>query len=71
MELARFRNLQEKNNADLNTFFEKQQYNTRDQEFDRIYVNGDNNLENLKIGDEKWKVVLIEEAFLQGMFSEK
>ncbi len=69
--LVIWRNLQEKNNADLNTFFEKQQYNTRDQEFDRIYVNGDNNLENLKIGDEKWKVVLIEEAFLQGMFSEK
>lgn len=68
--LVIWRNLQEKNNADLNTFFQKQQYNTRDQEFDRIYVNGDNNLENLKIGDEKWKVVLIEEAFLQGMFEE-
>jgi len=68
--LVIWRNLQEKNNAELNTFFEKQQYNTRDQEFDRIYVNGDNNLENLKIGDEKWKVVLIEEAFLQGMFEE-
>lgn len=69
--LVIWRNLQEKNNADLDAFFQKQQYNTRDREFDRIYVNGDNNLENLKIRDEQWKVVLIEEEFLRRMFEAK
>lgn len=69
--LVIWRKPSEKSNADLDAFFKKQQYNARDQEFDRIYVNGDNNVENLKLGDEKWKVVLIEEAFLQAMFSEQ
>ena len=32
-------------------------------EFDLVYVNGDNNLENLKRPDETWKVRLIEEDF--------
>jgi len=45
-----------------------EQYNTLDFEFDLIFVNGDNNLENLKVGDEKWKVCLIEEEFKKRMF---
>ena len=45
---------------ELDDFFLKQGYNTRDMEFDLIYVNGDNNLENLKRPDETWKVRLIE-----------
>ena len=61
--LVIWRNTVEKSNADLNDFFSKMEFSTRDTEFDRIYVNGDNHLENLKIGDEKWKVVLIEEVF--------
>ncbi len=36
---------------------------TRDQEYDLIYVNGDNNLENLGRGDQTWKVRLIGEDF--------
>ena len=36
---------------------------TRDQEYDLIYVNGDNNLENLRREDQTWKVRLIEEDF--------
>lgn len=35
-------------NEDLNDFFKRMAYSTRDREFDKIYVNGDNNLENLK-----------------------
>lgn len=69
--LVIWRNTVEKDNKTLDKFFLKQQYNTRDNEFDRIYVNGDNNLENLKIGDEKWKVVLIEEEFKKRMFDVK
>ncbi|GEM_PF-3538855 len=35
--------------------FQKQNYRTPDFEFDLIFVNGDNNLENPKIDEEKWK----------------
>jgi adenine-specific DNA-methyltransferase len=55
-------------NIALNIFLEKSKYNPLDNEFDRIFVNGDNNVENLKIGDERWKVVLIEEEFKKRMF---
>ena len=37
-------------------------------EFDVIYVNGDNHLENTRRPDETWKVRLIEEEFLRLMF---
>jgi len=63
-----WRDLSEKSNADLEEFFRKQDYNPRDMEFDLIYVNGDNNLENLRRSDETWKVRLIEEEFLHRMF---
>jgi len=66
--LVSWRNTREKANADLDDFFLKQGYNTRDMEFDVIYVNGDNNLENLKRPDETWKVRLIEEEFKRLMF---
>ena len=41
---------------------------TKDFEFELIYVNGDNNLENLKAPDDTWKVRLIEEDFHRLMF---
>ncbi len=63
-----WRDLAEKTNAELDEFFRKQDYNPRDMEFDLIYVNGDNNLENLRRPDETWKVRLIEEEFLRRMF---
>ena len=66
--LVIWRNTREKSNADLDEFFLKQGYNTRDMEFDLVYVNGDNNLENLKRPDETWKVRLIEEEFKNLMF---
>lgn len=66
--LVIWRDLEEKSNADLEAFFQKQDYNPRDMEFDLIYVNGDNNLENLRRPDETWKVRLIEEDFLRLMF---
>lgn len=66
--LVIWRNVEEKSNKDLNDFFTKMEFSTRDSEFQRIYVNGDNHLENLKTGDDKWKVVLIEEEFMKRMF---
>jgi adenine-specific DNA-methyltransferase len=66
--LVIWRNVREKSKSDLDEFFVKQKYNTRDMEFDIIYVNGDNNLENLKRPDDTWKVRLIEAEFKRLMF---
>jgi adenine-specific DNA-methyltransferase len=66
--LVIWRNLKDKSNKDLDEFFRKQEYNTKDMEFDLIYVNGDNNLENFRRDDETWKVRLIEEDFKRLMF---
>ncbi len=66
--LVIWRNTKEKSNTDLDTFFQKQAYKTGDTEFDLIYVNGDNNLENLRRPDETWKVRLIEQEFHRLMF---
>lgn len=63
-----WRNLKEKNNEDLNSFFGRIRVSIHDSEFDQIFVNGDNHLENMKIAEEKWKVVLIEEEFKKRMF---
>ena len=59
----------EQDNLQLDAWFSKRNYSTLDFEFSRIYVNGDNNLENLKVGEERWKVALIEEEFKRLMFS--
>jgi len=55
-------------NEALEKFFRALKYNTRDQEYDIIYVNGDNTLENLRREDQTWKVKLIEEEFFRRMF---
>lgn len=56
-------------NGQLNDFFTKSAYSVRDKEFDVIYVNGDNNLENLRADQDTWKVVLIEQEFNKQMFN--
>lgn len=66
--LVIWRNTKENANDDLDEFFKKQKYNTLDFEFDLIFVNGDNNLENLKVAEDKWKVRMIEEEFKKRMF---
>lgn len=58
----------EQDNLVLDEWFKKQGYSTKDYEFDLIYVNSDNNLENLRQPDETWKVRLIEEDFHRLMF---
>ena len=68
--LILWRDLTETNNDDLDQWFKKQDYNSRDMEFDLIYVNGDNNLPSLRHGDETWKVQLIEETFYTLMFND-
>lgn len=59
----------EKDNLMLDEWFRKNRISTRDFEFDTIYVNGSNNLPNLKLDDENWKVRLIEEEFMKRMWN--
>ena len=58
----------EQDNLVLDEWFTKQGYSAKDGEFDLIYVNSGNNLENLKNPDDLWKVRLIEEDFHRLMF---
>ena len=59
----------EQDNLVLDTWFTRAGYSAKDSEFGLIYVNGDNNLENLKAADDTWKVRLIEEDFHRLMFA--
>lgn len=61
----------EKDNAVLDAFFAKKHVNPLDFEYKTIYVNGDNNLQNIKTEDENWKVILIESEMKKRMFSEQ
>ena len=66
--LILWRNLDVTDNDALNKWFAKQDYNTKEQVYDIFYVNGDNNIENLRRPDQTWKVRLIEEEFQRLMF---
>lgn len=66
--LVLWRNIDQMDNDALDKWFQKQAYNTREMEYDLFYVNGDNNLENLRRVDQTWKVRLIEEEFKRLMF---
>lgn len=58
----------EKDNLMLDEWFKKYRLSTQDSEFDVVYVNGSNNLPNLRQAEETWKVRLIEEYFHQAMW---
>lgn len=66
--LCIWRNTEKSSSADLDAFFQKQKYNSRSANFDFVYVNGDNTLENLCTAGQTWKVRLIEEEFQRLMF---
>ena len=66
--LVIWRDLEKHSNAALNEFFSKMKFNPLDGEFDQIYVNGDNNIENLRTGEQRWKVKLIEFEFHKRMW---
>ena len=61
----------EQDNLVLDEWFRKHAYSTRDTDFDLIYVNGGNNLPNVRRDDETWKVRLIEEDFHRLMFENR
>ena len=58
----------ERDNLVLEEWFSRQGRPNQDHEYDLIYVNGGNNLENLKTPHDLWKVRLIEEDFHRLMF---
>jgi adenine-specific DNA-methyltransferase len=60
----------DESNAALDAYFQNIRANNSDSEYDLIYVNGDNNLENLRLATEAWKVAIIEKEFLDRMFEE-
>ncbi|TAE83840.1 MAG: site-specific DNA-methyltransferase [Alphaproteobacteria bacterium] len=62
-----WRNTLEVDNTTLDTWFGTR-YPSKDFEFDAIYVNGDNNIENMKLTEDHWKVRLIEAEFKRLMF---
>jgi adenine-specific DNA-methyltransferase len=59
----------EQDNLMLDEWFQKNRISTRDFEFDTIYVNGSNNLPNLQLEGDTWKVRLIEEEFMKRMWA--
>jgi adenine-specific DNA-methyltransferase len=58
-------------NAALDAYFLRYRMNPADKEFDIIYVNGDNNIANLKTAEDSWKVRMIEPEFKSKMFEEE
>ncbi len=57
-------------NGALDAYFSKCRINPAGGEYDVIYVNGDNNLENLRTDEEQWRVVMIEKEFNAKMWEE-
>lgn len=60
-----------RSNAALDAYFRHYRINPGDREYDVIYVNGDNNLENIRRHDEQWKVIMTETEFKARMFEEE
>lgn len=65
--LVIWRTLPEMDNDQLNTFFEAHLANDR-KDITDIYVNGDNNLANIRPDNQHWTVHLTEESFHRLMF---
>ncbi|MFA7230904.1 MAG: hypothetical protein WC071_06510, partial [Victivallaceae bacterium] len=58
----------EQDNLMLDEYFSQECLNSSNFEFDTIYVNGSNNLPNLKRDGDNWKVRMIEEDFINRMW---
>ncbi len=58
----------EQDNLMLDEWFKKNRISTTDFEFQTIYVNGSNNLPNLALDEDTWKVRLLEEEFMKRMW---
>jgi len=66
--LVLWRNCEQMGAGALDEWFGRQDYGAREPEFDLIYVNGDNTLQNTRPPGRTWQVRLIEEDFKRLMF---
>lgn len=66
--LVIWRNLELTNNEETRKVFRKIYDGVRSAEFDQIFINGDHHFENIRIGEDNFKVKLIEEVFFKKMF---
>jgi adenine-specific DNA-methyltransferase len=67
--LVIWRNLNTTTNAETQTIFRKLYDSVRSAEFDQIFINGDHHFDNLRQGQDQFKVKLIEETFYKKMFN--
>ena len=66
--LVLWRDTTKTNHEALNKYFQEHYDSTKTYDWDVIYVNGDNNLENVRTDKETWKVRSLEKEFLKRMF---
>lgn len=64
-----WRNLETTTNEETEKRFRKIYDSERSSEFDQIYINGDHHFDNMRTGEDNFKVKLIEETFFKQMFN--
>lgn len=64
-----WRNLETTTHDEVATVFRKLYDGVRSAEFDQIYINGDHHFDNIRTGEDTFKVKLIEETFFKKMFN--
>ncbi|MCS4238291.1 site-specific DNA-methyltransferase [Myroides odoratus] len=64
-----WRNLETTTNEETAQRFRKIYDSVRSSEFDQIYINGDHHFDNMRTGEDNFKVKLIEETFFMQMFN--
>lgn len=67
--LVIWRNLETTRNEETAQRFRKIYDSVRSSEFDQIYINGDHHFDNMRTGEDTFKVKLIEETFFKQMFN--
>ncbi len=67
--LVIWRNLETTSNEETAQRFRKIYDSVRSSEFDQIYINGDHHFDNMRTGEDSFKVKLIEETFFKQMFN--
>lgn len=67
--LVIWRNVETTTNEETAKKFRKIYDGIRSSEFDQIYINGDHHFDNMRTGEDTFKVKLIEETFFKQMFN--
>lgn len=64
-----WRNIETTTQEEVANVFRKLYDGVRSAEFDQIYINGDHHFDNMRTGEDTFKVKLIEETFFKQMFN--